>query len=152
MYVLSLYIVLKGKKTIFFQFLIRNWTKFYFSLFGNFNYFMKFIFLGNKMPKELSEHLRSFKCLAQGGNTFQRQEKERVLYLAFRGLDLRPNSANHQVCDPEWCTLPFRDSLFILSLKWGIMMLSYHPELVLGGSLETTDIKCSVPYIRKLDK
>lgn len=38
---------------------------------------MKFIFLGNKMPKELSEHLRSFKYLALGGNTFQRQERKK---------------------------------------------------------------------------
>lgn len=49
------------------------------------------IFLGNKMPEELNEHLSAFKCSA----LLQRQEKERVLYLRFRRLDLRSNSANH---------------------------------------------------------
>ena len=55
---------------------------------------MKFIFLGNKAPEELNEHLSAFTCSRQGGNLLQKQEKERVLYLRLRKQGLRSSSAN----------------------------------------------------------
>lgn len=77
---------------------------------------MKFIFLGEKMPEELNEHLRAFKCSALGGNLLQRQEKERGLFLELRGLDLRSSSALHKLGDFEQCTctLPVGDSFLSL--------------------------------------
>lgn len=92
-YVPLLYMVLTGvkkkrKKLIFLSFyLVRNLE--------NCSDFMKFIFLGNKVPEELNEHLSAFTCLAQGDNLLQRQEKERVLYLRSRNQDLRSSCANH---------------------------------------------------------
>ena len=93
-YVPLLYMVLIGgkkkKQNFFFKFLFSQKLNL-----ENYNDFMKFIFLGNKAPEELNEHLSTFTCSAQGDNLLQRQEKERVLYLRFRKQDLRSSSANH---------------------------------------------------------
>ena len=55
---------------------------------------MKFIFLGNKAPEELNEHLSAFYMFKAGREPVTEAEKERVLYLRFRKQGLRPSSAN----------------------------------------------------------
>lgn len=94
MFLYYIYMVLTGgkknKQLFFFKFLFSQKLNL-----ENCNDFMKFIFLGNKAPEELNEHLSAFTCSAQGDNLLQRQEKERVLYLRFGKQDLRSSSANH---------------------------------------------------------
>lgn len=58
---------------------------------------MKFICLGNKLPEELNEYLRTLKCSALGSNLLQSQGKARVLYLGIGGLELRSSSATNSV-------------------------------------------------------